>query len=131
MKISIYKTSSYPVSVKKVRSAVEAVFKNAGLGDDAEASVAIVSHTSMVDYAKKYLKETQEQAEAHPVLSFPTSEIEGPFLFPPDKSLHVGEIIVSYPKARETAKEEGRLVDDVVADLAEHGALHLVGVHHD
>lgn len=119
------------MSEKKIKKAVEAVFKKAGFPDQSEASVAIVSTPEMVGYAMKYLNEGRQEAEKHPVLSFPNSELEGPFQFPPDKINHVGEIIISYEKAQEYAKKEKRLVDEIVADLAEHGALHLVGVHHD
>ncbi len=129
--VNIYKQSNYPVSAKKVKDAVANTFLENGVQSEAEASVAIVSHNKMIEYAKTYLKETEDEAKDHPVLSFPTSELEGPFQFPPDKTLHLGEIIVSYQKAVEAAKKENKLVDEVVAELACHGALHLVGIHHD
>ncbi len=129
--VSIYKQSNYPVSAKKIKGAVVQIFLDNGVQSEAEASVAIVSHSKMIEYAVNYLKEEVDEATMHPVLSFPTAELEGPFQFPPDKMLHLGEIIVSYPKAVEYAKKENRLVDDVVVDLASHGALHLIGIHHD
>ncbi len=129
--VNIYKLSNFPVSAKRVKAAVTQVFEENGVRSEAEASVAIVSHAKMIDYAKTYLQESAAEAKNHPVLAFPTSELEGPFQFPPDETLHLGEIIVSYHKAVETAKKENRLVDEVVSDLACHGALHLVGIHHD
>ncbi len=129
--VNIYKQSNYPVSAKKVKDAVVKTFLDNGLQSEAEASVAIVSHSKMIEYALDYLKEEVGTAAMHPVLSFPTAELKGPFQFPPDKTLHLGEIVVSYQKAVEYAKKENRLVDDVVVDLACHGALHLIGIHHD
>lgn len=131
MNISIYKKINFTVSEEKIRNAVETVFKKSRVTGETEASVAIVSHAEMIDYAMKYMGESRQEAQEHPVLSFPTSELESPFVFPPDKINHIGEIVVSYEKAQEYAKKENRFVEDVIADLAEHGALHLVGIHHD
>jgi len=131
MKIFIYKKVNYSVDESKIQKAVEAVFVKAKLSPKSEASVAIVSHKQMIKYAKEYMKDSDEEAKTHPVLSFPTAELEGSFVFPPDKINHIGEIIVSYEKSQEYAQKEGKSVNQVIADLAEHGALHLVGIHHD
>jgi ssRNA-specific RNase YbeY (16S rRNA maturation enzyme) len=45
--------------------------------------------------------------------------------------MHLGEIVISFPFVVEEARENGKLIDDVAVSLAEHGALHLVGIHHD
>jgi ssRNA-specific RNase YbeY (16S rRNA maturation enzyme) len=45
--------------------------------------------------------------------------------------LHLGEIVVCYPKVVEEAKNEDVLIDDKVYELVEHGAFHLLGIHHE
>lgn len=130
--VTVYKKGNYPVSAKKIKDAVTGIIQEKGLTSSCEVSVAVTSDQYVYDLAKKYLTDdTDEEARAHPVLSFPVSELEGPFVFPPDGLLQLGEIVVSYPRAVEYAKIGGLLLDDVVCDLAVHGALHLMGIHHD
>jgi len=129
--VSITNTGKFPVSAQSIKKAVKDVLIENGVRSNAEASVAIVGEAKMVSYAVEHLKESGDEASEHPVLSFPTAEIKGKFVFPPDKIIHLGEIIVSYPKAVEEAKKANKLVEDIVCDLAVHGTLHLIGIHHD
>lgn len=130
--VTVYKKGNFPVSAKKIKDAVSNIIREKGLTSSCEVSVAVTSDQYVYDLAKKYLTDdTDEEAREHPVLSFPVSELEGPFVFPPEEVIQLGEIIVSYPKAVEEAKRNGKLIDDVVCDLATHGALHLMGIHHD
>ncbi|RJR29847.1 rRNA maturation RNase YbeY [Candidatus Microgenomates bacterium] len=129
--VSVYKQSNYSVSVKKIKEAVVSVVSANGVVSNCDVSVAIVGEKYIVHLAKKYMNDSDKEAREHPVLSFPVSELEGPFVFPPDGNLQLGEIIVSYPKAVDDAKKSGKLIDDVVCELARHGALHLMGIHHD
>jgi probable rRNA maturation factor len=128
---SVYKQSNYPVSAKKIKDAVKKTFKDNGIVSDSETSVAIVNDKKMLELGRKYLKEDDYEARAHPVLSFPVSEIQGIFVFPPESKIHLGEVVISYPKAVEEAKKSGKLVEEVIVELAKHGALHLIGIHHD
>ena len=43
----------------------------------------------------------------------------------------MGEIVICYPKVLEEAKLEGKLIDQKAYELVEHGALHLLGFHHE
>ena len=47
-----------------------------------------------------------------------------------DGSLYLGDIIVNMDQAKRQAKEYGNTVEEELAQLAEHGVLHLFGVHH-
>jgi probable rRNA maturation factor len=131
IKVSVYKQSNYPVNVKKLREVMTETFERNGMISDSEVSVAIVGEKKMMEFGQKYLKEDSLQARQHPVLSFPDSEIQGFFVFPPDGKIHLGEVVISYPKAVEEARKRGKLVEEVILELAKHGALHLVGIHHD
>ena len=111
--ISVSNTGKFPVSAQTVKEVVKNVFLENGIKSNAEASVAIVGEAKMLEFAIEHLGESVAEAHEHPVLSFPTSEI-----------------VVSYPKAVEEAKKTNKLVEDVVCDLAAHGALHLIGIHH-
>jgi probable rRNA maturation factor len=126
--INVYNQSRFPVKVNKIKKTIQQTLEKQGIVSDSQVSVALVSDEKMAELVKEYYKEKKTQA--HPVLSFPANEITKPFVFPPDGKMHLGEIVVAYPWAVEKARKEGKLIDEVVCELAEHGALHLVGVHH-
>lgn len=70
------------------------------------------------------------------VLSFALEADEGVeagagFVMPPDERVHLGEVVVSYPKAAKQAAERNHAVEDEVALLVVHGVLHLLGYDHD
>lgn len=129
--ITVQTEKQFAVSKRKLQKDLNALFKKHGIISEAEASVLIVSAETMLEYVKTHLKETGDEAKSHPVLSFPQTEIEGPFLFPPDDILHLGEIIVSYDHAKIEAESKKKTPESCVIELAEHGALHLMGIHHD
>lgn len=94
-------------------------------------SIAFVGEKKMQDLVDKYYKDDPENLYIHPILTFPTNEMTGEFVMPGDVKPDLGEIIISYPEAVATAKETGKLIDDVILSLVEHGAMHLLGHHHD
>ena len=53
------------------------------------------------------------------------------FVMPPGEMVHLGEVIVSYPKAVEQAAQRLHPVEDELALLVVHGVLHLLGYDHD
>ncbi len=65
------------------------------------------------------------------VLSFPLlSPQGGPFVAPPDGLLHLGDIVISYPRAQEQAQQYGHSLQREMAYLIVHGLLHLLGYDH-
>jgi len=74
---------------------------------------------------QKLNKQTRGKDYPTDVLSI---EIEEQF---PDTPYYIGDIIINLDQARRQMKEYGN--DDVrleIAELAAHGVLHLLGVHH-
>lgn len=131
-KVSVSKQSNYPVSTAKVKKRLSSFLEKQGIVSKAEVSVAIVGEKKMIEIVKKYLKD----GKLHNVLSFtPTESGFTPkkvnFVYPPDDIIHLGEIIVCYSVALSEAKMEEVLIDDKVCELVEHGALHLLGIHHE
>ncbi len=125
--VTVHNFGKYPVSAKKVKEIVKKTLVKNGILSDCEASVALVSKEKMQEYVDLYYKDGQD----HPVLSFPTTEIPSSFVMPPDGLIHLGEIIISYPWSVKEANLTGKLVEKIVLELAEHGALHLIGIHHN
>lgn len=66
------------------------------------------------------------------VLSFPLLDNKtSPFVAPPDGRLHLGDVMVSYPRAVEQAADYGHSVDRELSYLVVHGLLHLLGYDHE
>jgi probable rRNA maturation factor len=65
----------------------------------------------------------------------PTAEEAGEgsstFVTPPDGTLHLGEVIVSYPQAVIQADEQHHSINKEIATLIIHGVLHLMGYDDD
>ena len=125
IKVRVKKQSNYPISSTKIKETLKEYLTAHGIVSDTEVSVALVGEGKMLEIGKKFLKDK----EIHDVLSF-TSDEAG-FVYPPDGKIHLGEIIVCYPKVFEEAKKEGKLIEEKVMELISHGALHLLGIHHD
>lgn len=72
--------------------------------------------------------------EVTDVLSFALTE-EGSdisrFILPPDGTIHLGEVIISYPRAKLQAEKAGYDTDKEMALLVVHGILHLLGYDHN
>jgi len=119
--VLISSESRYPVDRKRIRQKLAEFIKNIGL-DDVEVSVLIVGSRKMRELSRQW-REVEGQSD---VLSFPTEEPRGP-----DGILRIGDVVVCYPEAREKAASEGKLVDEKIEELLEHGLRHLLGEHHD
>ena len=127
IKVLITKQSNYPVKVTPIKNKLAEFLAKNGIVSDAEVSIAIVGKDKMMQVGNKYLKDKK----LHNVLSFVPNEVKGSFVYPPDGKIHLGEIIICYPQAVIEAGEENVLIDTRVYELIEHGALHLLGVHHE
>jgi probable rRNA maturation factor len=64
------------------------------------------------------------------VLSFPLLD-ETPFALPPGEPRHLGDVVVSYPRAVEQARDYGHSEARELAYLVAHGVLHILGYDHE
>ena len=126
--VGIYNFGDYPIDPKKIQQAVTKTLVDGGVSYRCETSVAIVSKEKMQEYVDLYYG---HDGVDHPVLSFPQAEVKGQFVLPPDGINHLGEIVVSYPWAKKEATKTGKDTSEIVCELCRHGALHLLGIHHD
>jgi len=123
--VSLFCESRYPVNRRLVKKTVEAVLGERGISGDVEVSLAIVGDRKMRQLNKKY----RNKDKTANVLSF--SQVEGEKLVSPDGVLRLGDVVVSYPQARKSAREKEVLVDEEINFLISHGLLHLLGIHHE
>lgn len=125
--ISVKKQPKYKVNAKKIKKALATSLEQSGMVSKAKVSVALVEEKEMLDLSRNYLKDNN----LHNVLSFPYSEAKEKFIFPPDKTKHLGEIVVCYPVAEKEAELEDKSIEEKIIELVEHGAQHLLGIHHE
>ena len=128
--INVHKQSNFPVNATKIKKRIKDTLVSQGLVSDFQVSVALVGEAKMNELVKTYYHREGDDfgARPHPILTFPTAEMTERFIFPPEVS-DLGEMVISFPQAVERAKGEGRLVQEIIEELAEHGALHLAGIH--
>lgn len=119
--------SKYNVNSRKIKESLATLLEQRGVVSNTKVSVALVNEKKMLDISRKYLKDDK----VHNVLSFTYDEVKMKFVYPPDDSLHLGEIIVCCPIAAKEARAEGVSAEEKVIQLVEHGALHLIGLHHN
>lgn len=64
------------------------------------------------------------------VLAFSAQEDGGPFVAAPEAGGYLGDVIISYPRAVQQAREQGHPVEQELDLLVVHGILHLFGYDH-
>ena len=139
LKLLINSDSRYNVDREVIRATVEDVLSKFRLRGKVEVGINIVGDRMMTDLNRKYrnIEDTTD------VLSFPLEDvtpqktlpqerkIKVGFVKPPDRTLRLGDVIISYPQAIANAAEGGIPIDQEIATLVGHGLNHLLGVHHD
>jgi rRNA maturation RNase YbeY len=126
--IYVKKQSNYPIHAPSIKKRLSSFFASHGLVSDADCSVAFVGKSVMIDLAKKYLGENNG---VHNILTFAESDVDRKFVNVESDLINLGEIVVCYPQALEEANKEGKLIEDKIYELVEHGAMHLMGIHHE
>ena len=112
------------IDKKFLEEVAEKTLKIAGVEKKAEISLVIVSNRKIKELNKKYRRIDQ----ATDVLSF--GQLKTKFIEPPDKILRLGEIFISYQKAKAQAIQHQQTIKKEIAFLFIHGILHLLGYGH-
>lgn len=136
--------SRYPVNRRKIRQFVLDFFKVRNL-DNLSVYVSIVGERKITELNEKFM----HHEGPTDVLSFPQYEkgsgvdyestLEpkpvlnpaSPFITPPAEKKVLGDIVVCFPEVVRQAMKRGKMVDDQICFLIEHGLLHLLGQHHE
>jgi probable rRNA maturation factor len=112
-----------------LKNIVMQVLEAQGAGAVIEVGLVIASGERVRELNRDYLGEDAPTD----VLAFSAQEEgdEFPFVLPPDGLLHLGEVIIAYPRAVTQAAEHGHPLQRELAILLIHGLLHLLGYEHD
>lgn len=66
------------------------------------------------------------------VLSFGLHDPNGMrFVLPPNQPIHLGDVVISYPRVLAQAEEYGHTPERELAYLTAHGVLHILGYDHE
>jgi len=115
--ILISSESRYPINRPKIKETILNYLKDIGI-DDLEVSVAFVGERKI----KKLNKEWRKLDEPTTVLTFGLEEPRGI-----DGVLRIGDIVISYPGAREIAQDDDSTMDKAIDKLLIHGMNNLLG----
>lgn len=121
-----------------IRHLVATALAAQGIEQPAEVGITITDDATIQEMNRQY----RGVDAPTDVLAFPLLEPweirpqgarppAGPrFVAPPDGILHLGDVVVSLPRAREQAAEFGHSLERELSYLIIHGILHLLGYDH-
>ena len=136
--------SRYPVDRKKIRNFVLSFFVSQRL-DGVSVNISIVGERKIKELNEGYLKHEgvtdvlsfpqYEKGSEHDFESTldptPSKNEAGNFVSPPIEQKLLGDIVVCFPEVVRQAMKRGKMVDDHICSLVEHGLQHLMGQHHE
>ena len=125
-KVNIRADSRFPVGRAIVRKTIDRILVDRQIFQPAVVEISIVGDRKMRDLNRKF----RQMDKTADVLSFPLENQPAQFQVSADGLIHLGDIVVSWPQARNMAVKSNRLISAVVCDLIEHGMKHLLGEHH-
>lgn len=118
----------YKINRQAIQTSIAGILSAHKVTGNVEIEVAVVGDRKMRDLNKKY----RQIDDTTDVLSFCLEEGSGVgFISVPDNRLRLGAIVISYPQAIEDASWDKKSVEDEINFLVEHGATHLLGIHHE
>jgi probable rRNA maturation factor len=112
----------------RIRTLVESIVQRELPTTDYTITLHLVSD----DTIRSLNQEHRGQDVHTDVLSFPLHDPNGMrFVLPPGVPANLGDVVVSYPRAREQAEEFGHAIDRELGYLVAHGVLHVLGFDHE
>ena len=114
-----------------IRRVVETALATAGVNAPVELGLVIADNDTVRELNRSYRGVDNTTDVLAFALSQPGSDEDKHFIMPPDKTLHLGEIFISYPQAERQAEEQHHPPKRELALLVAHGILHLLGYDHE
>jgi len=121
-RIDVQVALRYQANVKpaRLRRAAQATLDQQRLKRRAELTIVITGNAQLRSLNRAF----REIDAPTDVLSFATADQPGP------GTIYLGDVIISYPQAREQAQAGGHPVEAELQLLVVHGVLHLLGHDH-
>ena len=119
--IEIYDEFSDCIDSTLILDAVKTTLSYLDIQPDATLTV-VISDDRQVHLLNQQFRGVDTPTD---VLSFPASHVD-----PESGKTYLGDVILSYPRAADQAKEFGESILDEIQLLVVHGVLHLLGYDH-
>jgi probable rRNA maturation factor len=113
-----------PLLVRRLEATAAAALRHEG--QSGELALVLTDDQSIQELNRDFLGEDTPTD----VLSFSALEEAGPFVTAPEAGGYLGDVIISYPRAVQQAREQGHAVELELDLLVVHGILHLLGYDH-
>lgn len=113
-----------------VRRIAQQVLEAEGVVSPYEVSLVFTDSETVQRLNRDY-RGVDESTDVLAFYMLPQHGADADFVSPPDDITHLGEVIISYPKAEEQAKEQGHSTEQELTLLIIHGILHLLGYDHE
>lgn len=114
-----------------LRRAVELTLAQSSINYGIELDLVITGDDTVRNLNKTYRGVDSTTDVIAFALSEPAGNEAERFIMPPDRFIHLGELIVSYAQAWRQAKEQKHSIERELAILVAHGVLHLLGYDHE
>lgn len=101
---------------------VFSVFKDQEIPRESDVTIAVVDD----DHIQKLNREFLGIDKPTDVLAFPAGHID-----PDTDHRNIGDVVISFPRAKDQADSAGHLLSSELSLLTVHGLLHLIGFDHD
>lgn len=134
--IIISADARYPVNKAVIQLTVLEVLQRYRVSGKIEIGINVVGSRKIHEINKKYrgidsptdiITFALEDPASHNLQHIPRVG----FVASPDRVLRLGDIVLSYPQVVEDARLDGVSIEEEIRLLVEHGAEHLLGIHHD
>ncbi len=112
------------------RTIARKVLKVEGITPPYEMSLVFTDSETVQKLNRDY-RGVDEPTDVLAFYMLPQHGADSDFVSPPDDITHLGEVIISYPKAVEQAEEQGHSTEQELTLLIIHGILHLLGYDHE
>lgn len=118
------------VDEKRVKEIALQVLKAEGVAPPYEVSLVFTDSETVQRLNRDY-RGLDEPTDVLAFSMLAPQEAGSSFILPPDGLTHLGEVIISCPRAAEQAKQQGHSLERELALLIIHGMLHLLGYDHE
>ncbi len=123
MAVIVANAQTSPVQTARMQDAVQYLLQSEGL-EQTEVSILLTDDVRIQEMNRDY----RGYDRPTDVLSFAQGErIGGSPVFPPDVPSLLGDIVISVDTAERQAQDHGVTLEQELALLGVHGALHLIG----
>lgn len=113
-----------------VKKIVRQVLRAEGLTTPYEVSLVFTDAETVRQLNRDY-RGVDEPTDVLAFYMLPQKKADTVFALPPDGITRLGEVIISYPRAVEQAREQGHSTEKELALLIIHGILHLLSYDHE